>query len=59
VEVVLLLALGLGAALSFKGATLTPARMTGVAEGASGALAVLAIEGAAGAALWSLVCPLR
>jgi hypothetical protein len=50
VEVVLLLALGLGAAPSVEGATLAPAGAAGVAEGASGALVVLAVEGAAGAA---------
>jgi hypothetical protein len=49
-EVVLLLALGLGAALSVEGATLALAGAAGVAEGALGALAALAIEGTAGAA---------
>jgi hypothetical protein len=50
VEVVLLLALGSGAALSIEGATLAPAGAAGVAEGALGAPVVLAVEGAAGAA---------
>jgi hypothetical protein len=48
VEVVLLSALGSGAALSVEGATLAPAGAAGVAEGASGVLVVLAIMGAAG-----------
>jgi hypothetical protein len=47
VEVVLLSALGSGAALYIEGATLT---LAGVAKGASGVLVVLAIVGAAGAA---------
>jgi hypothetical protein len=49
-EVVLLSALGSGAALSVEGATLAPASMAGVSEGTSGVLVVLAIVGAAGAA---------
>jgi hypothetical protein len=49
VEVVLLPALGLGAALSVEGATLAPAGAAGVAEGTLGALAALAVKGAAGA----------
>jgi hypothetical protein len=49
-EVVLLSVLGSGAALSIEGAALASAGAAGVEEGASGALAVLAIEGAADAA---------
>jgi hypothetical protein len=49
-EVVLLSVLGLGAALSIEGAALAPVGATGVAEGASGVLVVLAVMGAAGAA---------
>jgi hypothetical protein len=50
VEVVLLLALGSGAALSVEGATLAPGGVANAAEGASGVLVVLAIMGVAGAA---------
>jgi hypothetical protein len=50
VEVVLLSALGSGAALSVEGATLAPASAAGVSEGTSGVLVVLAVVGAAGAA---------
>jgi hypothetical protein len=50
VEVILLSALGSGAALSVEGATLAPAGAAGVAEGASGVLVLLAVMGAAGAA---------
>jgi hypothetical protein len=51
VEVVLLSALGSGAALSVEGATLAPVGAAGVAKGASGVLVVLAVVGAAGTAL--------
>jgi hypothetical protein len=51
VEVVLLSVLGSGAALSVEGATLASAGVAGVAEGASRVLVVLAIVGAADAAL--------
>jgi hypothetical protein len=50
VEVVLLSVLGSGAAPSIEGATLAPVGAAGVAEGALGALVVLAVEGATGAA---------
>jgi hypothetical protein len=50
VEVVLLLPLGSGAALSGKGAALTPVSAAGVAEGASRVLVVLAVVGTAGTA---------
>jgi hypothetical protein len=50
VEVVLLSALGSGAALSVEGATLALAGAAGVDEGASGVLVVLAVMGAADAA---------
>jgi hypothetical protein len=49
-EVILLSALGSGAALSVEGATLAPASAADVAEGASGVPVVLAIVGAAGPA---------
>jgi hypothetical protein len=49
-EVVLLLPLGSGAALSGKGAAFTPVSAAGVAEGASRVLVVLAVVGAVGAA---------
>jgi hypothetical protein len=48
-EVVLLSVLGSGAAPSGEGATLAPVGAAGVAEGAPGALVVLAVEGAVGA----------
>jgi hypothetical protein len=50
VEVVLLLEIGSGAALSIEGASLMTVGAAGVAEGASVVLVVLAIVGAAGAA---------
>jgi hypothetical protein len=50
VEVVLLLPLSSGAALSGKRAALVPIGAAGVGEGASGVLVVLAIIGAAGGA---------
>jgi hypothetical protein len=59
VEVVLLSVLGSGAAPSIEVATLTLAGAAGVPEGAPRAPVVLAVEGGAGAAPWSLVCPLR
>jgi hypothetical protein len=51
VEVVPFSPLGSGAALMSVGVAV-------VAGGASGVLVVLAVVGAAGAAPWSLVCPL-
>jgi hypothetical protein len=48
-EVVLLLVQGSGASPFIEWVVLAPARVAGVAEGAPGALVVLAVEGAAGA----------
>jgi hypothetical protein len=59
VEVVLLSLLSAGATPFGKGAVLAPVGAIGMAEGASGKLVVLAVEGAAGAApVVSGVCPL-
>jgi hypothetical protein len=59
VEVILLSVLGSGAVLSVERATLAPTGAAGVAEGASGALVVLVVMGAAwcAPALGSLAVP--